>query len=107
MFGLFRSDPASERHKGLSYILVPLDAPGVTVRPIAQLDGEPGFAEVFLDDVRVPIANTLGPEGDGRKIAMSTAGFGPGALRRSPRPYTATAPPRVPLFKQRGGPGRL
>ena len=48
-FGLFRSDPESERHRGLSFILVPLDAEGVTVRPIPQLDGEPGFAEIYFD----------------------------------------------------------
>ena len=75
MFGLFRTDPSQERHRGLSFVLVPLDAPGVTVRPIAQLDGETGFAEVFLDDVRVPVTqNTVGAEGEGWKIAMSTAG---------------------------------
>jgi alkylation response protein AidB-like acyl-CoA dehydrogenase len=51
LFGMFRTDPASERHRGLTFILVPLDLPGVTVRPIEQLDGEAGFAEVFLDDV--------------------------------------------------------
>jgi alkylation response protein AidB-like acyl-CoA dehydrogenase len=104
MFGLFRSDPASERHKGLSYILVPLDARGVTVRPIAQLDGEPGFAEVFLDDVRVPVRNTLGPEGDGWKIAMSTAGFERGVVLRSPGRFMATATRLVQLFKERGEP---
>src|SRR5688572_21990949 len=74
MFGIFRTESGSERHRGLSYILVPLEAPGVTVRPIAQLDGEAGFAEIFLDDVRVPVANTLGERGDGWKIAMSTTG---------------------------------
>ena len=49
-FGLFRSDPESQRHHGLTYFCFPLDAEGVTVPPIAQLDGEPGFAEIFLDD---------------------------------------------------------
>ena len=107
MFGLFRSDASSERHRGLSYILVPLDAPGVTVRPIAQIDGEPGFAEVFLDDVRVPVANTLGPEGDGWKIAMSTAGFERGVVLRSPGRFTATADRLLELFKERGSPAAL
>jgi alkylation response protein AidB-like acyl-CoA dehydrogenase len=104
MFGLFRSDPASERHHGLSYLLVPLDAPGVTVRPIAQIDGEPGFAEIFLDDVRVPISNTLGPEGDGWKIAMSTAGFERGVVLRSPGRFQAAAVRLIELWKQRGAP---
>ncbi|MFN2591108.1 MAG: acyl-CoA dehydrogenase family protein [Actinomycetota bacterium] len=102
MFGLFRSDPQSERHGGLSFILVPLDARGVTVRPIAQLDGETGFAEVFLDDVRVPAElNTVGAEGDGWKIAMSTAGFERGLLLRSPGRFLATAARLVDLYRRR------
>src|SRR5262245_49707158 len=48
IFGIFRTDPASERHKGLTFVLVPLNAPGVRVRPVPQLDGETGFAEVFF-----------------------------------------------------------
>ena len=62
-FGLFRSDPESQRHRGLTYFCFPLDAEGVTVRPIAQLDGEPGFAELFFDDVFVPDADVLGEPG--------------------------------------------
>ena len=53
MFGLFRTDPAAGRHNGLTYFLVPLDAPGITVRGFGRLDGDEGFAEVFLDDVFV------------------------------------------------------
>ena len=59
-FGLFRSDPEAERHHGLTYFLFPLDAPGITVRPIAQLDGEAGFAEIFFEDVFVPDSDVLG-----------------------------------------------
>ena len=84
MFGLFRSDPESERHRGLSFVLVPLRSEGVTVRPIAQLDGETGFAEVFFDGARVPVENRLAEEGDGWKIAMATAGFERGLMLRSP-----------------------
>ena len=101
MFGIFRTEPGSERHRGLSYILVPLDAPGVTVRPIAQLDGEAGFAEVFLDDVRVPVANTLGERGEGWKIAMSTTGFERGVVLRSPGRFMATAARLAKLFESR------
>ncbi|MHB8511668.1 MAG: acyl-CoA dehydrogenase family protein [Actinomycetota bacterium] len=104
MFGLFRTEPDSERHRGLSYILVPLNVEGVTVRPIAQIDGEPGFAEVFLDDVRVPIENTLGPVGDGWKIAMSTAGFERGVMLRSPGRFMASASRLIDLHKERGTP---
>ena len=100
MFGIFRTEPGSERHRGLSYILVPLDAPGVTVRPIAQLDGEAGFAEVFLDGVRVPLSNTLGAPGDGWKIAMSTTGFERGVVLRSPGRFIATASKLVELYNE-------
>jgi alkylation response protein AidB-like acyl-CoA dehydrogenase len=100
LFGLFRSDPASERHRGLTFVLVPLDAPGVTVRPIAQLDGETGFAEVFLDDVRVPAANRLGAEGQGWSVAMATAGFERGLMLRSPARFQATARRLVDLYRE-------
>jgi alkylation response protein AidB-like acyl-CoA dehydrogenase len=102
MFGLFRSEPGSERHKGLSFILVPLDTPGVSVRPIAQLDGETGFAEVFLDDVRVPVEPyTIGAPGDGWKITMSTAGFERGVMLRSPGRFLATAKRLVEEYRSR------
>jgi alkylation response protein AidB-like acyl-CoA dehydrogenase len=100
LFGLFRSDPASERHRGLSFVLVPLDAPGVTVRPIAQLDGETGFAEIFLDDVRVPVANRLGAEGQGWSVAMATAGFERGLMLRSPARFQTTARRLVELYRE-------
>ncbi len=84
VFGLFRTDPESSRHHGLSKILVPLNSEGVTVRPIPQLNGLPGFAEIFFDDVRVPAFNLLGGEGEGWRIAMATAGFERGLMLRSP-----------------------
>jgi alkylation response protein AidB-like acyl-CoA dehydrogenase len=100
LFGLFRTDPASERHHGLSFVLVPLDTPGVTVRPIAQLDGETGFAEVFFDDARVPVANRLGDEGAGWQVAMSTAGFERGLMLRSPARFQRTAERLVALYRE-------
>jgi alkylation response protein AidB-like acyl-CoA dehydrogenase len=90
IFGLFRSDPASERHHGLTYFLVPLDAPGVTVRGFARLDGDEGFAEVWFDDVFVPDAAVLGGVGEGWKVAMATTGSERGLTLRSPGRYTAT-----------------
>ena len=60
LFGLFRSDPDAERHRGLTYLLVALDQPGITVRPVERLDGDEGFAEVFFDDVFVPDDDVLG-----------------------------------------------
>jgi alkylation response protein AidB-like acyl-CoA dehydrogenase len=99
LFGIFRTDPNSERHRGLTFILIPLNAPGVTVRAIAQLDGETGFAEVFFDDARVPVANRLGPENQGWKVAMATAGFERGLMLRSPARYQNTARRLVEFYR--------
>ena len=88
-FGLFRSDPQAQKHAGLTYFLFPLHAQGITVRPIAQLDGEAGFAEVFFEDVFVPDADVLGGVGDGWRVAMSTAGNERGLSLRSPGRFTA------------------
>ena len=98
-FGLFRTDPDSKRHKGLSFILVPLDAPGVTIRPIRQLHGETGFAEIFFDEVRVPIANRIAGEGEGWSVAMATAGFERGLMLRSPARFQAAAARLVDLYR--------
>lgn len=100
MFGLFRSDPASSRHHGLSYLLVPLDAPGVTIRPITALNGKQAFAEVFFDEVRVPVANRVGEEGQGWHVAMATAGFERGLLLRSPARFQRTAQKLVGLYRR-------
>jgi alkylation response protein AidB-like acyl-CoA dehydrogenase len=100
MFGLFRSDPDSSRHHGLTYLLFPLSAPGVTVRPIRQLDGEPGFAEVFLDDVFVPDDQVLGEVGQGWSVAMATTTSERGLTLRSPGRFTATANRLVELYRQ-------
>lgn len=100
VFCIFRTDPASERHHGLSFIFVPLNAPGVTVRPIPQLNGLPGFAEIFFDDVRVPVENRLGEEGQGWNIAMSTAGFERGLMLRSPARFQETAKRLVALYRE-------
>ncbi len=103
IFCLVRTDPDSERHRGLSYVAIPLDAPGVDVRPIRQLDGLPGFAEVFLDEVRVPAeANTIGEPGRGWHVAMATAGFERGVSLRSPGRFTATAARLRDLAAARG-----
>ncbi len=98
-FGLFRSDPSSERHNGLSLIFFPLDAPGVRVQPIPQIDGETGFAEIFLEDVRVPSFNRLGKEGDGWAICMATAGFERGLMLRSPARFQMAAQRLVALHR--------
>jgi alkylation response protein AidB-like acyl-CoA dehydrogenase len=101
LFGLFRSDPTAERHRGLTYFLVPMDAPGITVRPIAQLDGETGFAEVFFEDVVVPADQVLGDVHKGWEVAMATAGSERGLSLRSPARYTEAANRLVALYAAR------
>ncbi|MGP3972787.1 acyl-CoA dehydrogenase family protein [Streptomyces sp. 8N114] len=104
-FGLFRTDPEAERHRGLSYLMFPLDAPGVTVRPIGRLDGKPAFAEIFLDGVFVPDADVIGEPGQGWRAAMSTAGNERGLTLRSPGRFTATAERLRQLWRERAEPG--
>ena len=103
-FGIFRTDPQAERHRGLTYFLVAMDAPGVTVRPIPQIDGETGFAEIFFENVEVPDAQVLGDEDAGWSVAMSTAGSERGLSLRSPARYTKAAARLIDLFDQRGAP---
>lgn len=72
---LVRTDPDAPAHKGISALLVPLDLPGVTRRPITQITGEGGFAEMFFDDVRVPYSALLGPLHEGWMVTMTTLAF--------------------------------
>ncbi|HVT36470.1 MAG TPA: acyl-CoA dehydrogenase family protein [Nevskiaceae bacterium] len=101
LFGLFRSDPESQRHHGLTFILLPLNLEGISIRPIRQLNGLPGFAEIFFDNVRVPVENRLGAEGQGWSVAMSTAGFERGLILRSPARFQKTAQNLVELYRRR------
>jgi alkylation response protein AidB-like acyl-CoA dehydrogenase len=103
-FGLFRSDPSAHRHRGLTYVMFDLRAGGVTVRPIPQLDGTPGFAELFLDEVFVPDADVIGEPGDGWRVAMSTASNERGLTLRSPGRFTAAADRLVELWRARPDP---
>jgi len=73
-FVLARTDPQAERHRGLSYLLVPMRQPGVTVRPIRQLTGTSEFNEVFFDDARTDASAIVGAPGDGWRVAMGTLG---------------------------------
>jgi alkylation response protein AidB-like acyl-CoA dehydrogenase len=70
-----RTDPEAARHRGLTAFLVPMDTPGVDVRPIRQMSGGCSFNEVFLTDVRIPDDLRLGAEGDGWTVALTTLGF--------------------------------
>jgi len=103
-FGLFRSDPQAQRHTGLTYFMFPLDAEGVTVRPIPQLDGEPGFAEIFLDEVFVPDTDVIGAVNEGWRVAMSTSSNERGLSLRSPGRFTAAAERLLALWRDRADP---
>ncbi|MCW2586919.1 MAG: acyl-CoA dehydrogenase domain protein [Frankiales bacterium] len=103
LFGLFRTDPESSRHHGLTYFLVPLDAPGVTVRGFARLDGDEGFAEVFFDNVVVPDSAVLGDVGQGWRVAMATTGSERGLTLRSPGRYSATVTRLLELARDDAG----
>ena len=105
-FGLFRSEPSAERHRGLTYLMFDLRAPGVTVRPIAQLDGEAGFAEIFLDEVFVPDADVIGAPGEGWRVAMSTASHERGLSLRSPGRFLASADRLAGLWQRGAVAGR-
>ena len=74
IFAIVRTEPGSARHGGLSYMLVPLDQPGVHVVPIRTMLGDSGFNEVFFDGARTSVDNVLGAEGNGWKAAMTTLG---------------------------------
>jgi alkylation response protein AidB-like acyl-CoA dehydrogenase len=105
LFGLFRTDADSERHRGLSYLLVPLDTPGVSVRGFGRLDGDEGFADVFFDDAyladdALPGGVLLGDEGAGWKVAMATTGSERGLTLRSPGRFLATAGRLIELYRQ-------
>ena len=107
LFGLFRSDPTGSRHQGLTYLLLPLDMPGVTLRGFDRLDGDEGFAEVFFDDAfladdAVAGGVVLGEPGEGWALAMATAGSERGLTLRSPGRFLATAKRLLSLAQEPG-----
>jgi alkylation response protein AidB-like acyl-CoA dehydrogenase len=107
LFGLFRSDPEAERHHGLTYFLVDLRADGVTVRPVERLDGDEGFAEVFLEDVFVPDRDVLGAVHEGWRVAMATTGAERGLTLRSPGRFMAAAARLADLYRRQADDGAL
>jgi alkylation response protein AidB-like acyl-CoA dehydrogenase len=72
MFCLTRTDPTAPKHKGISYILIDMKTPGITVRPLVQMTGDKGFNEVFFEDVKVPRENLVGELNQGWQVANAT-----------------------------------
>lgn len=75
MFMLVRTNPTAPKHQGISYLLVDMHTPGITVRPLVLMNGHEHFNEVFFTDVRVPKANLVGPQNEGWKVALTTLMF--------------------------------
>ena len=99
LFGLFRTDPAAERHRGLTYFLVDLRSPGVEVRGFQRLDGDEGFADVFFDGAFVPERDVLGEVNRGWPVAMATTGSERGLTLRSPSRFVTAANRLVDLAR--------
>jgi alkylation response protein AidB-like acyl-CoA dehydrogenase len=84
-FVLARTDPAAPKHKGITYFLVPMNTPGITVRPLKQMNTKSDFCEVFYEDVRIPADSYVGEVNEGWKVANTTLTFerGSGTLGRT------------------------
>ncbi|MCB9683183.1 MAG: acyl-CoA dehydrogenase family protein [Alphaproteobacteria bacterium] len=104
IYGLFRTDPATERHRGLTYMMVDLHQPGVTVRPVERLDGDESFAEIFLDGAFVPDRDVIGQVHQGWKVAMATTSSERGLSLRSPGRFLATTTRLVDLYRRHPDP---
>jgi len=72
---LVRTDPDAPKHKGITWLILPMDTPGIEVRPLRTIAGSSEFSEVFFTDVRIPIENRVGQENDGWRVAMVTFSF--------------------------------
>jgi hypothetical protein len=72
---LVRTGAEDSRHRGISWLILPMDSPGVEIRPLTTIAGSAEFAELFLDQVRIPVANRVGDENDGWRVTMVTLSF--------------------------------
>ena len=80
MFCLVRTEPEASKHAGISYLLVPMDTPGLEIRPLVDMTLKAGFNEVFFTDVTIPGANIVGSRGEGWAVANATLGHERGSL---------------------------
>jgi alkylation response protein AidB-like acyl-CoA dehydrogenase len=72
---LVRTDPEAPKHRGITWLVMPMDSPGIEIRPLKTLTGVSEFSEMFLDEVRIPVGNRVGDENDGWRVAMVTFSF--------------------------------
>ena len=80
MFCLVRTEPDAPKHAGISYLLIPMDAPGIEIRPLVDMTLNAGFNEVFFTDVTIPETNIVGKRGEGWAVANATLGHERGSL---------------------------
>jgi alkylation response protein AidB-like acyl-CoA dehydrogenase len=80
MFCLVRTEPEASKHAGISYLLVPMDTPGLEIRPLVDMTLQAGFNEVFFTDVTIPGKNIVGKRGEGWAVANATLGHERGSL---------------------------
>ena len=103
-FVVARTEPGSQRHHGLSYLLVPMDQEGVEVRPIIQLTGTSEFNEVFFTGARTGADLVVGEPGDGWKVAMGTLGFERGISTSASRSASSASSTRSSRWRAPTGP---
>ncbi|WP_416967975.1 acyl-CoA dehydrogenase family protein [Streptomyces sp. 4F14] len=103
LFTLVRTGPPNSRQDGISYLLIDAHAPGVTVRPLRDLTGDAHFCEIFLDDVRVPVADRIGPENGGWPLVRTSLGHerAAGAMNQAAR-YRRVLDELIDLAHERG-----
>jgi alkylation response protein AidB-like acyl-CoA dehydrogenase len=102
IFAMVRTDPEAPRHSGVTFLAIDMRSEGVEARPIVQLDGHAGFAEVFFTDVRVPATQVIGEVNQGWTVAMTTLGFERDTPAASPARFARAVAHLVAISKERG-----